>query len=518
MAIQRKLLEELENRRKAALAGGGEKKIQARHEKGQLTARERIDALYEPDTFQEFGMHADHACTHFGMEERSMPGDGVVTGTGMVDGRPVATFAHDFTIGGAALGRIQAKKVVAIMKYAVETGMPVVGINDSGGARIQEGVDSLSGYGEIFYHNVLLSGVVPQISIIAGPCAGGAVYSPALCDFLIMVRNKATNMFICGPSVIHAATGENAKLEQFASADAHASVSGNIHLVADDDAHAVALAHKLLSFLPSNNISEPPHKPTSVITVARDEGMNELVPEDPKLGFDVKQVIARLVDGADFFEIMANFAKNIVIGFARIEGIVVGIIANQPAFKAGCLDIDSSDKAARFIRTCNVFNIPIVNLVDVPGFMPGLAQERGGIIRHGAKMLFAYASASVPKITVIMRKAYGGAYLAMCSADMGADMVFAWPCAEIAVMGAEGAVKVLYKDQLEKAENPEKLYSQFVEDYKAKFASPYQAAQLAMITDVIEPAMTRPIVAMALRNTLSKRVTRPGKKHGNIPL
>ncbi len=518
MAIQSKLLEDLEQRRQIARDGGGADKLQARRDKGLMTARERVAALFEPDTFQEFGMHADHSCTHFGMENRRMPGDGVVTGVGLVDGRTVASFAHDFTVGGAALGRIQSKKVVDLMHYAVEAGTPIVGINDSGGARIQEGVDSLSGYGQIFYHNVLLSGVVPQIAIISGPCAGGAAYSPALCDFLIMVRNKNTNMFICGPDVIKSATGEDAKLDQFASADAHAAVSGNIHLVANDDAHAIELCKKLLSFLPSNNLSDPPHKPTQHLTLARDEGMNALVPEDSKSPFNVKDVIARLVDDGDFFEIQAMFARSIVVGFARIEGIVVGIIANQPAFKAGCLDIDSSDKAARFIRTCNVFNIPVVNLVDVPGFMPGLAQERGGIIRHGAKMLFAYASASVPKITVIMRKAYGGAYLAMCSSDMGADMVFAWPTAEIAVMGAEGAVKVLFKKEIDGAADPAQAYAEIVEDYKKKFAAPWQAAECAMITDVIEPAQTRSTVAMALRNTLSKRVTRPGKKHGNIPL
>ena len=518
MAIQRKLLEDLENRRKTALVGGGEKKIEARHAKGQHTARERIAALFEADTFQEFGMHADHNCHNFGMEKKSLPSDGVVSGVGQVDGRPVAAFAHDFTVAGASLGSIQAKKTVDLMKYAMNVGIPCIGVNDSGGARIQEAVNSLSGFGQIFYQNVLMSGVVPQISIIAGPCAGGAVYSPALCDFIIMVKDKSSNMFICGPEVIKSATGEEAPLDKFASADAHASVSGNIHLVAKDDLHAVALAKKLLSYLPSNNMQDAPHHMTKTITVARDEELNNLVPEDPKAPFDVKKVIERIADADSFFEIQADFAKNIVVGFARIEGVVVGIIANQPAFKAGCLDIDASDKAARFIRTCNIYNVPILNLVDVPGFMPGLAQERGGIIRHGAKMLFAYASATVPKITLIMRKAYGGAYLAMCSVDMGADMVFAWPSAEIAVMGAEGAVKIIFKDEIDKAADPKAAYAEFVADYKAKFANPYQAARGAMITDVIEPAVTRSTIAMALRNTLSKRVSRPAKKHGNIPL
>jgi propionyl-CoA carboxylase beta chain len=518
MAIQRKLLEDLDKRRKTALAGGGEKKIAARHEKGQHSARERVAALFEPDTFQEFGMHADHNCHDFGMEQKSIPSDGVVTGVGMVDGRPVATFAHDFTLAGASLGSIQAKKTVDVMKYAMNMGMPVIGMNDSGGARIQEGVNSLSGFGQMFYQNVLMSGVVPQVSIIAGPCAGGAVYSPALCDFIIMVKDKNTNMFICGPEVIKAATGEQADLEMFASANAHATVSGNVHLIANDDFHAIELAKKLLSYLPSNNLQDAPHHFSGNVTISRDEELNNIIPEDPKTGFDVKKVIARLTDADSFFEIQADFAKNIVIGFARIEGIVVGIIANQPAYKAGCLDIDSSDKAARFIRTCNIYNVPILNLVDVPGFMPGLAQERGGIIRHGAKMLFAYASATVPKITLIMRKAYGGAYLAMCSVDMGADMVFAWPSAEIAVMGAEGAVKIVFKDEIKAAADPKAAYAEFVADYKEKFASPYQAARGAMITDVIEPAVSRSVLAMAFRNSLSKRVTRPAKKHGNIPL
>ncbi len=518
MAIDPSLLTDLQARRKAALLGGGEAKLKARAEKGQMSARERIDALFEQNTFQEFGMHAQHSCKEFGLDKQKLPGDGVVTGTGIVDGRSVAAFSQDFTVGGGALGRMHAKKIVDLMEYAGQSGMPIISFNDSGGARIQEGVDSLSGYGQIFFKNVYLSGVVPQIAIIAGPCAGGAAYSPALADFLIMVKHPGVNMFICGPEVIKAATGEQASLEQFASAAAHASVSGNIHLVAENDAHAVALAKKLLSYLPSNNLSDPPHAPVSQITLSRDPVMNELVPEDPKMPFDVHQVIARLVDGGDFFEIQRDWARSMVTGFARIEGIVVGIVANQPSYRAGTLDIDASDKAARFIRTCNVYNIPLLSLVDVPGFMPGLAQERGGIIRHGAKMLFAWASASVPKITLIMRKAYGGAYLAMCSADMGADLVFAWPTAEIAVMGAEGAIKVLFKKDLDAAADPQARLAELSKEYRDKFASPYQAAANAMITDVIEPAQSRSVIALGLRNTMNKRVTRPPKKHGNIPL
>ncbi|MGF1449660.1 MAG: acyl-CoA carboxylase subunit beta [Opitutales bacterium] len=517
MAISKDLLDQLEKRRESARAGGGQDKLDKRKSKGLLSARERLEHFFEPGTFQEFGMHAEHSCHSFGMEKRSMPGDGVVTGTGFVEGRPVAAFSQDFTVGGGALGRIHAKKICDLMDYASEAGIPIVGINDSGGARIQEGVDSLSGYGEVFFKNVYLSGVVPQIAIVAGPCAGGAAYSPALMDFIIMTQENA-NMFICGPGVIKAATGENASLEQFATAAAHSTVSGNVHLVARDDAHACDLAAKLLSFLPPNNLQDPPHNPSENLTITRDEGMNALVPADAKSPFDVLEVIRLLVDDADFFEIMGGFAPNLVTGLARIEGVIVGIIANQPKVKAGTLDIDASDKGARFIRSCNIYNIPVVTLVDVPGFMPGLAQERGGIIRHGAKMLLAYASCSVPKITLIMRKAYGGAYLAMCSKDMRADFVFAWPTAEIAVMGPEGAVGVLYKKEIEGAEDPKAKRKELEAQYREKFASPYQAAANAMITDVIEPAQSRSTIALALRNTLSKRVTRPPKKHGNIPL
>lgn len=518
MAIDPKLMDELQARREIAELAGGADKLAQRKEKGLMSARERLLAFFEPGTFQEFGMHVNHACHNFGMEGKKLPYDGVITGVGYVDGRQVAAFSQDFTVGGGAVGRMHAKKICDLMDYAHDVGIPVLSVNDSGGARIQEGVDSLSGYGQVFFKNVYLSGVVPQVAVIAGPCAGGAAYSPALCDFLIMTQHPGTNMFICGPEVIKAATGENATLDQFATAAAHASVAGNIHLVAEDDHHALELSAKLLSYLPSNNLQDPPHHPTDPIDLQPDPGMNELVPDNSKSPLNIHEVIARLVDGGDFFEIMPTFAQSIVTGFARIQGIVVGIIANQPNYKAGTLDIDSSDKGARFIRTCNIYNIPLVNLVDVPGFMPGLAQERGGIIRHGAKMLFAYAAATVPKITVILRKAYGGAYLAMCSKDLGADLVFAWPTAEIAVMGAEGAVKVLFRKDLKNAEDPKAKVAELVEAYRDKFASPYQAAENAMITDVIEPAQTRAVVSLALRNTLNKRDSRPPKKHGNIPL
>ena len=517
MAIDPKLLEKLSEKRAKAELAGGKDKLEERKAKGLMSARERLVAFFDAGTFLEFGKHAAHSCYRFGMEKKEMPTDGVICATGFVDGRPVAAFSQDFTVGGGALGRIHAKKICDLMDYAHDTGMPVVSVNDSGGARIQEGVDSLSGYGQVFFKNVYLSGVVPQIAIIAGPCAGGAAYSPALADFIIMTRDNA-NMFICGPGVIQAATGEKASLDQFATAAAHASVSGNIHLVAEDDKHALELTAHLLSFLPSNNLSDPPHFLDTDINIPEDPGMNEIVPASSKEAMDVKLVIDRLVDGGEFFEIMPDFAKSIIVGFARIGGVVVGIIANQPTVKAGTLDIDSSDKGARFIRTCNIYNVPLVNLVDVPGFMPGLAQERGGIIRHGAKMLFAYAASTVPKITLIMRKAYGGAYLAMCSSDMGADMVFAWPTAEIAVMGAEGAVGVLFRGEIKGAADPKAKTKELVEAYRDEFASPYQAAANGMITDVIAPSETRATIAQALRLTLSKRDTRPPKKHGNIPL
>jgi len=437
-----------------------------------------------------------------------------VAGTGYVGDRPVAAYSEDFTVAGGSLGSMHAQKICGIMDYAQQSGMPVVCFNDSGGARIQEGVESLSGYGKVFFKNVYLSGVVPQIAVIAGPCAGGAAYSPALTDFQVMVKDQA-NMFITGPEVIFAATGQKCTMAEVGSAAAHATISGNIHFVADNDAHAITIVQKLLSFIPSNNIMDPPHDLNQPLVLDEDPGMDELVPEDSKNPINAKDVIGRLVDNADFLEVQMDFAKNIVVGFGRIQGIVVGIIANQSAVKAGAIDIDASDKAARFIRFCNIFNIPIVTLVDTGGFLPGVAQERGGIIRHGAKMLFAYGAATVPKITVILRKAYGGAYLAMCSQDLGADLVFAWPTAEIAVMGAEGAVKILYKREIDK--DPA-CADKLIADYRAKFASPYQAAGKGLITDVIRPSQTRAMVAMALRNTLSKRETRPPKKHGNIPL
>jgi propionyl-CoA carboxylase beta chain len=517
MPISKALLEELEKRRSTARLGGGKDKLDARRAKGLMTARDRITELFQKGTFLESALLAEHDCHNFGLEDKSFPGDGVITGTGLVDGRPVVSFSQDFTVSGGSLGKIHSKKISDAMDHALKTGCPVVGFNDSGGARIQEGDDSLSGYGQVFFRNVLLSGVVPQIAVIAGPCAGGAAYSPALMDFIIMVKGTS-QMFICGPEVIQAVTGQKCTMDEIGSAKTNAGVSGNIHFVAENDADAIRIVRKLLSYLPGNNLLDPPHLPPSQIDVSLDDGMNPLVPESSKDPLDVRKVIARVVDNGELLEVQAEWAQNIIVGFARLQGISIGVIANNPMVKAGTLDIDSSDKAARFIRFCNAFNIPILTFVDVPGFMPGVTQERGGIIRHGAKMLFAYAAATVPKITMILRKAYGGAYLAMCSADMGADYVFAWPTAEIAVMGAEGAAKILFKREIAAAKDPKAREAELIKEYRDKFCSPYEAAKKAMISDVIAPSETRATLSLALRNVLTKRETRPPKKHGTIPM
>ncbi len=517
MTISKQMLDELSRRRAKLKLGGGEKRMEKRFAKGMQSARQRLDCLFDTDTFQEWGMHVEHGCHDFGMQDKALPCDGVVTGVGRVHGRPIAAFSQDATVGGGALGQRHAKKISDIMDYALEGGMPFVGINDSGGARIQEAVESLSGYGQVFYRNVLLSGCVPQIGVIAGNCAGGAAYSPALMDFLVMTQQNA-NMFICGPQVIKAATGVDCTMAEIGSASANAGISGNVHFVAENDEHAMQIVTDLLSYLPSNNVENPPHRPTEEICLDPDEAMNQIVPQDPKGAMNMYSVIERIMDDGRFLEVHRQFATNIIVGFGRIDGVVVGVIANQPDVKAGALDIDASDKGASFIRFCNAFNTPILTLVDVPGFLPGVAQEQGGIIRHGAKMLFAYASATVPKITVITRKAYGGSYLAMCSRDLKADMVFAWPTAEIAVMGADGAVNVLYRKELSEAENPNELRERLTDEYRDRFASPYMAASHGMITDVISPAQTRCVVSLALRNTLNKNETRPPKKHGLIPL
>jgi propionyl-CoA carboxylase beta chain len=517
MPIKQELLDQLQEKTATAELGGGERKIASRHEKGLLTARERLLCLYTPDTFQEFGLHAQHDTRHFGMQDKTLPGDGVVTGVGFVDGRPVCGISQDFTVAGGSLGRVHGRKMCDVMQHAARGGMPLVAFNDSGGARIQEGVNSMSGYGSVFYHNVQLSGLVPQIAVIAGSCAGGASYSPALMDFIIMTRENA-NMFICGPEVIRAVTGQQCTMQEIGSPEAHMRIAGNIHFIAEDDPDAVRIVTELLSYLPSNNMMDPPHNLEEELTLSTDPVLNEIMPDDPKKPFDVRGVIRQISDRNRYLEVQKEFAPNIVIAFGRIGGVVVGFIANQPMAKAGALDIDAADKAARFIRFCNCFSIPIVTLVDVPGFLPGLQQEQGGIIRHGAKMLFAYGSATVPKITVIMRKAYGGAYLAMCSRDMGADLVLAWPTAEIAVMGAESAVNILYRKELAQAEDRAERAHEFADEYREKFSSPYLSAGQMFVHDVIEPARTRSTIALTLRSLLSKREARPPKKHGNIPL
>ena len=512
-----KRFSDLDQRRRELLLGGGAEKIEKQHRQGKLTARERLGLLLDPDSFVEFGLWAQ--------EDNGEPGgkvlaaEGVVTGKGWVDGRAVYAFSQDFTVSGGSVGKVHAAKICECLRGALRTGLPVVGFNDSGGARIQEGVEALSGYGQIFYTNTLLSGVVPQISVIAGPCAGGAAYSPALTDFIVMVEESA-KMFIAGPDVIKAATGEVISDEALGGAKVHAEVSGNIHFAAPDERTAVAIVKRLLSYLPSNNLESPPDLPFEAPLVD-DEAMDDVVPEDPRKGYDVKDVIARLVDPASFLEVQEVFGRSIVTGFARLGGMVVGLVANQPMHLAGSLDMDASDKAARFVRTCNIFNIPIVTLVDVPGFLPGVAQEHGGIIRHGAKMLFAYSAATVPKMTVILRKAYGGAYLAMCSKDLGADSVLAWPTAEIAVMGPEGAARVLHRREIEAAKSAKEknaLLAEKAAEYRKLHANPYRAAAALYVDDVIRPSWTRRLLIERLVTLRAKRDQRPQKKHGNIPM
>lgn len=521
MPINPNLLNELEERRRKIMISGGQEKIDQRHAKGDWTARERMDCLFDAGSFTEIGMHTRHHCNNFGMQSKVIPAEGLVSGFGLVDGRPVAAVAADFMAQGGSLGYMHAMKICDAQKYAMKAGIPIIQMNDSGGARLQEGVESLSGFANVFYNNVAASGVVPQISLILGPCAGGAAYSPALTDFIIIRQGGAAGMYITGPKVIEQTTYEKCTMEEIGGAAVHASISGNAHFVAASDEEAVAIAKRLLTYLPPNNAQEPPHDLSAPLDVAADEGINDIIPESNNTPLDMQKVISRLVDEGSFMEVHAGFAGNVIVGFARICGVVVGIIANQPAVKAGCLDIDAADKAARFIRCCDAFNIPVVNLVDVPGFLPGKQQERGGIIRHGAKMIFAYSSATVPKITVILRKAYGGAYIAMCSKDLGADAVFAWPCAEIAVMGAEGAVPVLYGRELKGIEDPTARAArqqELLAEYREAFYNPYAAAAVNQITEVIRPGETRARIALTLRTLLSKRETRPAKKHGNMPL
>ena len=511
-------IKELVELRSRLYKGGGDAQIEKMHSQGKYTARERIGMLLDEDTFQEDFLMVQHRCVDFGMNKKELPADGMVTGMGLVDGRTVFVASQDFTVNAGTMGEAGAKKAQELMDAALKTGSPFVFINDSGGARVQEGVSALTGYGGIFYRNVLLSGVVPQISIIAGPCAGGAAYSPALTDFIIQVQREG-QMYITGPKIIKEVTGEEVSLEQLGGVDAQAHYSGVVHFVAKSGPEALGLARRLLSFLPSNNSEEAPILEESRNSViGPDESFNFIVPDDPKIPYDMHEIIWRIIDNADFLEVQENFAKNIIVGFGRLNGRTIGVVANQPAFKAGVLDIDSSDKAARFIRFCNAFNIPLVTLVDVPGFMPGVDQEYGGIIRHGAKLLYAYASATVPKLTVIIRKAYGGAYIGMCSKELGADRVAAWPGAEIAVMGAEGAVSLLYGKEIKNAEDKAAETKKRLDEYRELFANPYVAAKRGYIHNIILPADTRSYLAASLEMYASKRETRPYKKHGLIPL
>lgn len=508
-------IEQLRKKRQKIYEGGGADKLEKHRASGKLTARERIEALVDPGSFMETGAFAQHRATLFGMAGKEVPADGVVTGSAAIGGRLVHVASQDFTVLGGSAGELHSNKVADAMLQSLKTGSPFIFINDSGGARVQEGIDSLSGYGRVFYTNVMLSGVVPQISLICGPCAGGAAYSPALTDFIIQTRKA--HMFITGPNVIKQVTGENVTMEELGGPDAHMARSGVIHFIAEDDRQAILICQKLLSFLPSNNLEDPPEVPGDY-HCDPDPSLNEIVPVDGKKGYDVREVILRVVDNADFLEVQAGHAPNLVIGFARIYGRTVGIVANQPCVQAGVLDIDSSSKGARFVRFCNAFNIPLVTFVDVPGFLPGVAQEHGGIIRHGAKMLFAYSAATVPKVTIVLRKAYGGAYLAMCAKDLGADRVYAWPTAEIAVMGAEGAAEIVFKKEISEAEDKAAKRQEMIEKYREVFANPYVAAGRRLVDDIIEPAETRKYIAQSLEYLHTKRELRPGKKHGLIPL
>lgn len=509
------LLDELKGTRERLKLGGGAERVAKHHEKGKLTARERIDGLVDANSFEEFGLYARHRAEHFGMEGKEVPADGVVTGAAAIDGRLVHLASQDFTVMGGTAGEVHSLKVAEVMQHALKTGSPFVFLNDSGGARVQEGIDSLSGYGQVFHSNVMLSGAVPQISVICGPCAGGAAYSPALTDFIIQTRQA--QMFITGPQVIKQVTGEQITADALGGPDAHMVHSGVIHFIAEDDAEALQLCRRLLSFLPANNLEDPPRLETDG-NVDPNPALETVVPTEAKQGYDVRAVITGVADQGDFLEVQAGHAANIVVGFARILGRSVGIIANQPAVLSGVLDINASDKAARFIRFCNAFNVPLVTFVDVPGFLPGVQQEYGGIIRHGAKMLFAYSAATVPKIQVILRKSYGGAHLAMCSKDLGADRVFAWPTAEIAVMGAEGAVEIVFRKEMDEAKDRAAKRAELIDAYRATFSSPYIAAGRRLVDDIIEPAETRKHLARALEYLHTKRELRPSKKHGLIPL
>ncbi|HSH35302.1 acyl-CoA carboxylase subunit beta [Schnuerera sp.] len=514
--MKEKIEKLLEAKRKIEL-GGGEKRIAKQHERGKLTARERINLLLDEESFIEIDAFVKHRSINFGMENIEAEADGVVTGYGTVDGRLVFVYAQDFTVRGGSLGEMHANKICKVQEMALKMGAPIVGFNDSGGARIQEGVDALSGYGKIFYRNTLASGVIPQISAIMGPSAGGAVYSPALTDFIFMV-DKTSMMFITGPQVIKTVTGEDVTQEELGGANTHNKISGVAHFMDENEEESIKRIRTLLSYLPSNNLEAPPIYECNDDINRVEESLNEIVPVNPNKPYDMKEIIKLLADNQEFFEVQPYYAQNIITGYIRLNGKTVGVIGNQPRVLAGCLDINASDKAGRFIRTCDAFNIPLLNLVDVPGFLPGTDQEYGGIIRHGAKMLYAYSEATVPKVTLIVRKAYGGAYLAMCSKDLGADQVLAWPNAEIAVMGPEGAANIIFKNDIKNSEDPMETRQQKIEEYRDTVANPYIAAKRGFIDDVIVPSITRPRLISAFDMLESKRETNPKKKHGNLPV
>jgi propionyl-CoA carboxylase beta chain len=506
-------LNKLEEKREAAKLGGGLKRIDAQHHKGKLTARERLDVLLDPESFEEWDMLVEHRCQDFGMEKNKIPGDGVITGYGTIHGRTVFVFSQDFTVFGGSLSEAHAEKIVKIMDKAVQVGAPIIGLNDSGGARIQEGVDSLAGYATVFQRNVLASGVVPQISVIMGPCAGGAVYSPAMTDFIFMVKNSSY-MFVTGPDVVKTVTHEAVTHEELGGALTHTTKSGVADLAFENDMETLLEVRRLFEFLPLSNREGAPLKPTSDNPNRTNPSLDTLVPHNPSKGYNMKDLIYKIVDEGDFFELQPDFAANIIIGFARMQGQTVGIVANQPLVLAGCLDIDSSRKAARFVRFCDCFNIPVMTFVDVPGFLPGTAQEEGGIIKHGSKLLFAFAEATVPKVTVITRKAYGGAYDVMSSKHLRGDVNFAWPSAEIAVMGPKGAVEIIFRKELD---NKEKIEA-YTEEYREKFATPLVAASRGYIDDIILPHTTRERICRSLQMLKNKRLENPWKKHDNIPL
>ena len=519
MTMQEKINELLELRAKARM-GGGEKRIEKQHSQGKFTARERILMFLDEGSFEEFDMFVTHRCTNFGLEKEKYLSDGVVTGYGTVGGRLVYVFSQDFTVFGGSLSETVAKKICKVMEQAMKVGAPVIGFNDSGGARIQEGVNSLAGYGEIFQNNILASGVVPQISVIFGPCAGGAVYSPALTDFIMMAKNTSY-MFVTGPKVVKTVTNEDITVEDLGGANVHSSKSGVAHFAVDNEEEGIALLRQLLSYLPSNNMEEPPYIPCEDPINRLEDSLNQIIPDNPNKPYDVKDVIYGIVDNGEFLEIQPNYAPNIIIGFARFNGMSVGIVANQPKYLAGCLDINASRKGARFVRFCDAFNIPIVTLEDVPGFLPGSGQEYGGIILHGAKLLYAYGEATVPKVTVILRKAYGGAYIVMSSKHLRGDINYAWPTAEIAVMGGKGAVEVLMGKEIKELDTQEKKDEFIAEkeaEYRNTFANPYVAARYSYIDDVIEPRNTRFRVIRALESLKNKRLENPAKKHDNLPL